>query len=202
MDATETCVRARQPDAPTLLQSHKSAAMLNAIKGGAPAADPSGDWRLAVEQAMPHDVAAHEPAAAEGAVPARACGGAHLRLARNAPLLQSQDILGALLREVNGLEDGLLTARSGAGTARSGRPSLARVTPLSRFAADRPLPDLPADSWNQLSWNQLLQQQLEESQREAASLREQLRDCQLQLQQERRASAQHTQRRRFGCFGS
>lgn len=81
--------------------------MLDTIKAGT-APTVLDDWQLSVPQAVPCGVQAAEPGEQ-----ARACGGTHLRLARNAPLLQSQDILGALLREVNSAEDSLLTARSG-----------------------------------------------------------------------------------------
>lgn len=174
-------------DAPAVDQPLKAASVLDTIKAGT-APTVLDDWQLSVPQAVPCGVQAAEPGEQ-----ARACGGTHLRLARNAPLLQSQDILGALLREVNSAEDSLLTARSGTGTARSARPNLARITPLSRFAANRVLPDPPADSLRQP-----LQQQLEESRREAASLREQLEHCQVELE---RATARRSGARRFGCFG-
>lgn len=82
---------------------------------------------------------------------------------------------------------------AGAGTARSARPELARVTPLSRFAANRVLPDPLADSSPQP-----MQQQLEESRREAASLREQLHRCQRELE---RSPRQRPRPRGCGCFG-
>lgn len=82
---------------------------------------------------------------------------------------------------------------AGVNSARSALPNLARVTPLSRFAANRVLPDLPAESLRRP-----LEQQLEESRREAASLREQLKHCQAELEH---AAARRSGVRRFGCFG-
>lgn len=88
--------------------------MTDTIKDGAASTESSGDWRLAVAQALPNGITVAEQAPVGSAPQARAYGGSHLRLARHAPLLQSQDILGALMREVNGTEESLLTARSGA----------------------------------------------------------------------------------------
>ncbi|PSC76283.1 hypothetical protein C2E20_0368 [Micractinium conductrix] len=101
-------------------------------------AAPRGTSRLATTPskipvpAAPTRLPTPPPALDAGSrIPKPASGGAHLAAQRSAAKLKSQDLLGLLLRELqDGDEDLIQTARSSAGT---GRPSLRRDSPLSRF---------------------------------------------------------------------
>lgn len=96
-----------------MVQNSKPDTLLDVNKTGATSARAADDWQLAAGQAVLDGVTEQGPAPEEATAQARAFGGAHLRLARNVPLLQSQEILGTLMREVNSMQDSLLTARSG-----------------------------------------------------------------------------------------